>query len=73
MFRVSFDNDETGRYEIQLIDLTGRIILQKPAAVGYKGQVVEVELNKPVAKGTYLVKVLGHNKKAVYADKIIID
>lgn len=73
IFRVSFDNDEPGRYEIQLVDLTGRIILQKPVSVGNRGQVVEVELNRPVATGTYLVKVLGANKKSVYADKIIIE
>lgn len=73
MFRVSFDSEVLGRYDIQLLDLAGRILLQKQVSVGNKGQVIEIELNKPVAKGTYLVKVLSHNKKAVHTDKIIID
>jgi hypothetical protein len=73
MFRVSFDSDELGRYEIQLVDLTGRILLQKPVAIANKGQVVEIELNRPFAKGMYMVKVLGANKKSVHSDKIMIE
>ncbi len=73
IFRVSFDNNELGKYEIQLLDLTGRVVVQKSVSVGNKGQVVEVELNKPVSKGTYFVKVLSNSKKAVYANKIIIE
>ena len=73
MFRVSFDSEVLGRYEIQLVDLAGRILLQKRVSVGNKGQVIEIELNKPLAKGTYLVKVLSQNKKSVHTDKIIID
>ena len=73
IFRVRFENDELGRYEIQLVDITGRIILQKPVSIGNKGQVVHIELGKPVSKGIYLVKVIGNTKKAVYTDKIIIE
>jgi len=73
MFRVSFDGNELGRYEIQLVDIAGRILLQKPVSVGNRGQVVEVELNNQVARGTYFVKVLNSQKKSMFADKIIID
>ena len=65
MFRVSFDSEVLGRYEIQLVDLAGRILLQKRVSVGNKGQVIEIELNKPLAKGTYLVKVLSQNKEII--------
>lgn len=73
MFRVSFDNDELGRYDIQLVDITGRILLQKPVNIANRGQVVEVELKKAFAKGMYFVKVLGNTKKIVYSDKIIVE
>ena len=73
MFRVSFDSDEVGRYDIQVLDITGRVLVQKPVAIANRGQVVQVELNSQVAKGIYFVKVLGTNKKSVFADKIIIE
>ncbi len=73
MFRVSFDSDELGRYDIQLLDITGRVLVQKPVAIANRGQVVQVELNTQMAKGIYFVKVLGINKKSVFADKIIIE
>jgi hypothetical protein len=73
MFRVSFDSDEVGRYDIQVLDITGRVLVQKPVAIANRGQVVQVELNSQVAKGIYFVKVLGINKKSVFADKIIIE
>lgn len=73
VFRVSFDNNELGRYEIQLIDIAGRILMQKPVVVANKGQVVEVSLSKPFAKGMYMVKVLNATKKSVHSDKIIIE
>lgn len=73
VFRVSFDNNELGRYEIQLVDIAGRILMQKPVVVANKGQVVDVPLSKPFAKGMYLVKVLNATKKSVHSDKIIIE
>lgn len=71
MFRVSF-NTEAGRYNIQLVDLNGRLISQKIVNIGYEGQVAEVPLSIKTAKGMYLVKVLDNTKKTVYADKIMV-
>jgi hypothetical protein len=73
MFRVSFDSEELGRYDIQLLDITGRVLVQKPVAIANRGQVVQVDLNTHVSKGVYFVKVLGTNKKSVFADKIIVE
>ncbi|MBC7851192.1 MAG: T9SS type A sorting domain-containing protein, partial [Chitinophagaceae bacterium] len=73
MFRVTFSNGNAGRYDIQVVDLTGRLIQQKPVAVGNGIQVEQVELNNKLAKGMYLVKVLSNNKKIVYTDKIIVE
>ncbi len=73
MFRVSFDNDETGRYSIQVVDLTGRLLQMKEVMIASKGQTVEVELNNKIAKGVYFVKLLSRNNKLVFTDKIIVD
>jgi hypothetical protein len=73
LFRVSFDNEETGRYSIQVVDLTGRLLQMKEVMIASKGQTVEVELNNKIAKGVYFVKLLSKSKKLVFTDKIIVD
>jgi hypothetical protein len=73
MFRVSFDNRETGRYTVQLTDLAGRTVLQKAIAVGNEKQLIEIEVPALLGKGMYLVKILNSNKKAVYSDKILVE
>ena len=73
MFRVSFDNKETGRYLVQVMDVRGRIAMQQSINVGFKNQVVEIDIPSRMSKGMYLVKVLNANGKAMYADKILVD
>ena len=72
MFRVSFNTEEMGRYNIQLVDLSGRMISQKIVTIGNEGQVAEVILPAKLSKGMYLVKVLNNSKKTVFADKIMV-
>lgn len=71
MFRVSFNTD-AGRYNIQLVDLSGRLVAQKIVSIGYEGQVAEVTLPAKLSRGMYLVKVLDNAKKKVYADKLMV-
>lgn len=71
MFRVSF-NTEAGRYNVQLVDLSGRLVVQKIVSIGYEGQVAEITLPAKLSKGMYLVKVLDNAKKKVYADKLMV-
>jgi len=72
MFRVAFTNKETGRYDIQIVDLLGRIISKKQVDVVYNGQVAEVPVNARLARGTYMVKVLNNGQKTIFTDKIIV-
>jgi hypothetical protein len=69
---VSFNSKESGRYTIQLLDLTGKIIMEKIAVVGNGGQVIPLNVNTSLAKGPYMVKVLSNSKKAVFTDKLIV-
>ena len=69
---VSFNSKESGRYTIQLLDLTGKVIMEKIAVVGNGGQVIPVNVNNSLAKGPYMVKVLSNSKKAVFTDKLIV-
>ncbi|HUR11123.1 MAG TPA: T9SS type A sorting domain-containing protein [Flavitalea sp.] len=72
MFRVSFDNRDFGKYQIQLVDITGKVLLQRSVQIGMKGQVEEMEFTNTITKGVYMVKVVNNNKKTIYADKIFV-
>ncbi len=72
-FRVSFQNRELGRYEIQVVDLNGRLLSQKTVHIQNNGQVAEIDLRGSIANGTYLVKVLNNGKKTVFADKLVVE
>lgn len=71
MFRVSFNTDP-GRYDVQLVDLQGRIIQQKTVNVGYGGQVAEMPLSAKITKGIYMVKIVDNSRKTVYADQLLV-
>jgi len=73
MFRVSFDNKEAGEYNVQLIDISGRIVSDKVVSVYRGAQVSEVRVNNNLTKGMYMVKVLNHLNREVYTRKIILD
>lgn len=73
MFRVSFDNQEAGEYNVQLIDISGRVIADKVVSVYRGAQVSEVRVSNNVTRGMYMVKVLNHLNREVYTRKIIVD
>jgi hypothetical protein len=73
VFRTVFDVEETGRYEMQLFDLYGKAILQKSVNITYTGQAVEVVIGKPLAAGTYLLKVTSGSNKTIQTDKLIVE
>jgi hypothetical protein len=70
---VSFNNKESGRYTIQLLDLSGKVISEKIVQIGSGGQVIPVAVNNGLAKGPYMLKVLSNSKKAVFTDKLIVE
>lgn len=70
---VSFNSKESGRFTIQLVDLTGKILSEKIAVIGNGAQVVSVPVKPGLAKGAYMVKVLSNSKKSVYTDKLIVE
>lgn len=71
-FKLYFDNQRGGKYEIQLVDLTGRVVNSQPISIGAKTQVEEMFISSKLARGMYMVKVVDGSRKALFADKILI-
>ena len=70
---VSFNIQEKGRYTIQMLDLTGKVISEKIAVIDNGAQVIPMNVRAGLAKGPYMVKVLSNSKKAVFTDKLIVE
>ncbi|MFM2145876.1 MAG: hypothetical protein RL732_712 [Bacteroidota bacterium] len=72
-FRINFNLQEAGKYQVQLVDMIGTSVLSREVNVSYPGQSLNIELGKHVAQGTYLLKVLSGNTRILQADKIVIN
>lgn len=57
--KISFRNQPNGKYNVQVLDLSGRIISSTAVIVNMKAQVLELRLPASLARGNYLVKVTG--------------
>ena len=67
-----FTDYASGRYEIQLIDLTGKILQAQIITINSKTQIQELKLSSVIAKGNYLVKIVNGAGKIVSAEKLIV-
>jgi hypothetical protein len=72
-FKVTFANTRAGRYNIELTDVEGRLIMTKQVNIWFAKQVETVQMKLKPAGGMYMVKVSNANKKSVFADKILVD
>jgi hypothetical protein len=71
--RVSFNNEYAGRFEIQLLDLKGRLIQHHAVWVDKRSNISSMNINTRLSKGMYFVKVLNDKKKGVFSEKIFIE
>ena len=55
--KLSFANQPLGKYQIQLIDISGQLISSREVNIGSRSQIEELRIPKGIAKGSYLVKV----------------
>jgi Secretion system C-terminal sorting domain len=70
-FKVSFDIAGKGDYEVQLLDLLGRVQLAKKVSVGYKNQLEQISYGN-ISRGVYIVKVLDAKKQSIFTEKLTI-
>ena len=70
--KLSFTNQPGGRYTIQLLDASGQVLDSRQIALAGKVQLQDYRLPALLAKGNYLVKVIGEDKKVVGINTIIV-
>lgn len=71
-FKVSFDGQQAGRYNVTITDLSGKPVMNRVLTVNAKTQVETVPLNRNFAKGMYMVKVTDANNKFIFTERIVV-
>jgi Secretion system C-terminal sorting domain len=71
-FKVFFENQNSGLYNIVLSDLSGRVVMNKVVNVSGKNQIETVQIKSIVGKGIYFVKAIDAAKNVVFTEKVSI-
>jgi hypothetical protein len=71
-FKVSFADQAPGRYNVQLLDIAGKVISSRPVIINSKVQVEEFSLPQKLAAGNYLVRVVNEANSAATAQQLMI-
>jgi hypothetical protein len=70
--RVSVENYPAGRYEVHLVDLSGKLISKQQLQVNGKVQNMEFRFPVQMAKGTYMLRVISEAGKAMNSEKVLV-
>jgi hypothetical protein len=71
-FRMTFTNLEKGNYEVQVVDIVGRLVGKKNITVALEGQVEQIDVRSIQSKGVYMVRLMSPVQKMIYSNKILI-
>jgi len=72
-FKIYFDGQQAGKYNVVITDLSGKPVMNNIVNVGTsKTQVETITLNRSFAKGMYMVKVTDANNKFIFTERIVV-
>lgn len=71
-FRINFEDQVAGKYNVTITDLSGKPVMTRTVAVASKAQVETVQLSRSFAKGMYMVKVTDANNKFIFTERIVV-
>ena len=70
--RLSFAEQPTGRYQVQLLDISGRLITTKEVNINAESQIEEFRFPELSVKGNYLIRVSSEVNKVNVTNKIVV-
>jgi hypothetical protein len=71
-FKVTFSNTDPGQYNLQLVDLSGKIVHQQRINVALRNQLETIPVHEGLAKGMYQLKISDRKNKVVSAGNIFV-
>jgi hypothetical protein len=70
--KVSLQDQQPGKYQIQLLDAAGQMVSTQNVTINSKTQIEELKLPKLLAYGNYMVKVVNNSNQLAGVSKIVI-
>lgn len=71
--KLSFTNQPAGEYQIQLMELSGKVMSVRDVTINNKVQTIDFTLPQVLAKGSYLVKTVSDLNKVSVINKLIVE
>jgi hypothetical protein len=69
---VLFNDYPAGKYEIQFMEVSGKVLSTQQVMVNAKSQSKEFKLPGLIAKGNYLVKVVNESNKVINVEQLVV-
>jgi hypothetical protein len=70
--KVSFADQPAGKYQVDLIDIAGKLIQSKEVNINGNMQIEEVRIPRSLSGGSYLLKVTGVSNKVAFTSKLVV-
>jgi hypothetical protein len=71
-FNVSFTDQPLGKYQLQLYDVSGKLVSSKDVVIENKAQVEQFRLPSFIAAGNYLLKVIRESNNISLSNKLTV-
>ncbi len=71
-FTIHFSDTDPGKYNVEMIDIKGQIVVSTAINTSGKNSTVAIDLPSITAKGVFIVRVTGKNSKIVFSEKIVL-
>ena len=71
LVKLSFNDQPAGKYQVQLLDLAGRLVRAQEVNIQNKVQVIDFPL-PDVARGSYLVKIASEANNISIVNKLVV-
>ena len=71
-FKLAFNDQPIGKYNVQIFDMSGKLISAREIVVTYKSQIEEFRIADIIGKGNYMIKVSNENDILSFTQKIVV-
>ena len=72
LVKVTFTDQPAGKYSVELIDITGKLIQSKEINVNSNMHIEEVRIPRSASGGNYLLKINGINNNVSLTNKLVV-
>jgi hypothetical protein len=72
LVKLSLQDLQPGRYQLQLLDISGKLLRTQSVRVNTKTQIEEFRLPRLIAGGNYLMRVVNDQKKVMNVEQLVV-